>query len=97
VCYRWLCCRYLFQAYCQYSTDTKFVKLLFLGHDPICITGMKDLQTERRELLERVQEVVTKNIITDRPSLTAKIRRENRRLKRMLKEIEIWKDELYEE
>ena len=48
------------------------------------------------ELLDELQELVEKNIITDRPSLTAKIRRENRQLKRMLKEIETWKEELYD-
>ena len=54
------------------------------------------IQKQRMELLDELQELVEKNIITDRPSLTAKIRRENRQLKRMLKEIETWKEELYD-
>jgi hypothetical protein len=58
---------------------------------------MKDSQSERLELLEQLQELVSKNIITDRPSLTTKIRRENRLLKRMQKEIKQWKEELYDQ
>jgi hypothetical protein len=57
---------------------------------------MPKLQNERLELLDQLQELVTKNIITDRPQLTSKVRRENRQLKRMLKEIKEWKEELYD-
>ena len=55
---------------------------------------MKDLQRDRIQLLEHLQEVVSNNIITDRPQLTSKVRRENRQLKQMLKEITNWKYEI---
>ena len=58
---------------------------------------MKDLRTKRIELLEQLQELVTKNIITDRPQITSRVRRENRQLKRMVKELAQWKDELYDQ
>lgn len=58
---------------------------------------MRNPKNERLELLAELKQLVAKNIITERQQLTSKIRRKNRQFKRMLKEIEQWKEELYAE
>jgi len=55
---------------------------------------MQKLQKKRIELLEELQTLVTDNIITDRPALTTRVRRNNRRFKAMIKEIEEWLTEM---
>ena len=58
---------------------------------------MEKVQKKRIELLEELQTLVTDSIITDRPLLTTKVRRKNRRFKAMIKEIKEWLMEMTQE
>jgi len=58
---------------------------------------MKTQQEKRIELLEKAHECIRKTVNTDREMYDYHIRRENRKTLKVLKEIEKWKEELYEE
>ena len=59
----------------------------------LCI-AMKTKRHERIELLETVEDIVGKTVQTDREMYNYSVRRENRKLKKVLKELKEWRENL---
>ena len=55
---------------------------------------MKTKRQERIELLETVEDIVGKTVQTDREMYNYSVRRENRKLKKVLKELKEWRENL---
>jgi len=55
---------------------------------------MSQKREQRIKLLQEVQEIVEKSVETDRDLFDTRVRRENSKLKKMIKEIKEWQEDL---
>ena len=81
----------MLQSWHQCSTELKIVKFHFFG--PM-YSRMSQKREKRIKLLKEIREIVGKGVETDRDVIDRDVRRENRKLRGILKEIEEWQGDL---